>query len=255
VHRVIVERIEDNCVILPEEESHHLVRVLRSRPGDRFLAHDGRGAVYLCALMRGAEGWSGEILESLDPATESPLRICLAQSLIKKDRFEWVVQKAVELGVREIVPLLTWRTEVRPDEEGRERKMRRWDKIAHEAFKQSARTWLTKIHEAQTLTDFLSRPAAELRFVLDEEQGIDLRDLIRGRRISACELLVGPEGGWDERDRALLKEHNVTAVNLGRRVLRAETCPIAVLSILQYELGDLGPRRDSQSPERPEPGA
>ena len=243
MHRVIADRIEDNSVILPEEESHHLVRVLRSRPGDRFLAHDGRGTVYLCALTRRPEGWAGEILERLDPGTESPLRVCLAQSLIKKDKFEWVVQKAVELGVKEIVPLLTWRTEVRPDEEGRERKMRRWDKIAHEAFKQSARTWLPEIREAQTLADFLARPAADLRFVLDEEQGIDLRELIRGRRVRTCELLVGPEGGWDERDRVTLKEHNVSSINLGRRVLRAETCPITVLSILQYELGDLGPGR------------
>lgn len=242
MHRVIADRIEDYCVILPEEESHHLVRVLRAKRGDRFLAHDGRGRVYLCALTRTQEGWGGEILERLEPGTESPLNICLAQSLIKKDKFEWVVQKAVELGVNEIVPLLAWRTEVRPDEEGRERKMRRWDKIAHEAFKQSARTWLPEIREAQSLADFLARPAAELRFVLDEEQGIDLRQLIRGRQVRTCELLVGPEGGWDERDRALFREHGVSAVNLGRRVLRAETCPIVALSILQYELGDLGPR-------------
>jgi 16S rRNA (uracil1498-N3)-methyltransferase len=243
VQRIIANLLDDQTVSLPEEESHHLVRVLRTKPGERFLAHDGRGAVYLCALAKGPDGWIGQIVDRLAPETESSLHICLVQSLIKKDKFEWVVQKAVELGVQEIVPLITWRTEVRPDEEGRERKLKRWEKIALEAFKQSARTRLPEIHEPKTLASFLEEPAADLRFALDEGEGMDLRNLLKGLQVRSCQLLVGPEGGWDERDRAVLREHEVTAVNLGRRILRAETCPIAIISILQYELGDLGPAR------------
>jgi 16S rRNA (uracil1498-N3)-methyltransferase len=262
VHRVLAERIDDGKAVLSEEESHHLVRVLRLRPGDTFVAHDGKGGVYLCRLRKPEEPeldygrrrarevpvWVGEIVRALPNRTESPLSICLAQSLIKKDKFEWVIQKAVELGVTEIVPLITWRTEVRPDEEGVEHRMRRWRKILVEAFKQSGRSRLPLLNEPVTLEAFLGQWQAELRFVLDEQGGTHLRDILRtGKAVTSCLFLIGPEGGWDERDRVVLRSHGVTAVHLGPRVLRTETAPVSVMSILQYELGDLGPEVQTDS--------
>jgi 16S rRNA (uracil1498-N3)-methyltransferase len=241
VHRVIAQSIEDETVILPDDESHHLVRVLRARPGDEFLAHDGKGAIFRCRLVKGPDGWRGEILEKLESRTESALSICLGQSLIKKDKFEWVIQKAVELGINEIVPLISWRTEVRPDDGGVSHKMQRWEKIVAEAFKQSARGVLPRLHTPVPLEEFLQDWSADLRFVLDEAGGVGLRSFLKERKpVASCLFVVGPEGGWDDRDRELFTAHDVTAVHLGERILRTETCPVTVLSILQYELGDLG---------------
>lgn len=241
VHRVIAHLIEDEIILLSEEESHHLVRVLRLRPGEMFLAHDGKGSIFRCRLVKGPGGWQGEIIEKLESRTESRLSICLGQSLIKKDKFEWVIQKAVELGIDQIVPVISWRTEVRLDEGGLSHKMQRWEKIITEAFKQCGRNVLPTLHTPVPLETFLQTRAADLRFVLDEKGGVPLRSLLEvNRSAGSCYFLVGPEGGWDDRDRELFAAHGVTAVQLGKRVLRTETCPITVLSILQYELGDFG---------------
>ncbi len=241
MHRVIAHLIEDDTVLLSEEEAHHLVRVLRVRPGDNFLAHDGKGGIFRCRLVKGPAGWHGKIVERVESRTESTLSICLAQSLIKKDKFEWVIQKAVELGIEEIVPVISWRTEVRLDDGGLSHKMQRWEKIVAEAFKQSGREVLPTLHTPVPLETFLQNWSAELQFVLDEADGVRLRSLLHQKTsVRSCYFIVGPEGGWDERDRQLFAAHGVTAVQLGKRVLRTETCPITVLSILQYELGDLG---------------
>jgi 16S rRNA (uracil1498-N3)-methyltransferase len=257
VHRILAEHIDDGKAIFSAEEAHHLVRVLRLRPGDPFVAHDGKGGVYLCRLHKRQDlepgyrrrrhhqtepVWEGEIVRTLTNRMESPLSICLGQSLIKKDKFEWVIQKAVELGVSEIVPLISWRTEIRTEEGGVEHRMKRWQKILVEAFKQSARSRLPRLNEPVRLAIFLERWQADLRFVLDEQEGIHLRDVLRTKPgASSCLFLVGPEGGWDERDRVIMRSHAVTPVHLGSRILRTETAPITVMSILQYELGDLGP--------------
>jgi len=242
VNRVIAESVEEGKVILSDEESHHLVRVLRVRPGEKFLAHDGKCQVFLCRLARQPEGWYGEIIETLASEAESTLSICLAQSLIKKDKFEWVIQKAVELGIHEIVPVTSWRTEVRiEDDDGLDHKMRRWEKIMVEAFKQSGRNVLPKLHRPVSLEMFLKDWSADLRFVLDEDRGVGLRSLLgESRGVGSCHLIVGPEGGWDDRDRELFNAHSIPAVHLGKRILRAETCPVVVLAIVQYELGDMG---------------
>ena len=242
MNRVLADAIEDGNAILSAEESHHLVRVLRTRPGERFLAHDGKGGVFLCRLAGQPKRWYGEIIERVAEQVESGLSISLAQSLIKKDRFEWVIQKAVELGVREIVPVISQRTEIRiRGSDDLAHKMRRWEKILVEAFKQSGRSTLPRLNVPVQLESLLDSWSADLRFVLDEQGGMNLRGLLEGNRgIQSCQLIVGPEGGWDKRDRELFAARSITAVHLGNRILRTETCPIAVISILQYELGDMG---------------
>jgi 16S rRNA (uracil1498-N3)-methyltransferase len=238
----LVESLEAGRVALAPDDVHHLVRVLRAEPGREFVALDGRGGVSLCRLRRDTEGWFGLVLKRLEENPESPLRVCLGQSLIKKDRFEWVVQKAVELGVTEIAPLICRRTEVLLEAEGLAHRMRRWRKIVLEAFRQSGRTRLPELHEPVDLEALVTGASAELRFALDEREGIHLRSLWRGQvPPRSCLFLVGPEGGWDDSDRRIFEAHRIPAVNLGLRILRAETAPVAALSILQYEFGNLGP--------------
>ncbi len=109
MYRALIHLNEQGRVVLPEDELHHLVRVRRARRGDRFLGLDGNGRVYLCRLERAREGWYGSVLEELEEHGASALRVTLAQALIKKNKFEWVLQKATEIGVSEIVPLITVR--------------------------------------------------------------------------------------------------------------------------------------------------
>ena len=171
---------------------------------------------------------------------ESDLRVILGQALLKKDKFELVIQKATELGVTEIVPLVTERTEIRLDDFKTERRMKRWKRILMEAVKQTGLTSVPELSPPVSLEKFLSAKSASLQFFLDENQGMSLGDSIgENQRHSSCLTVVGPEGGWDGQDRQIFGEHRLVPVHLGPRTLRSETTPLVILSILQYELGDL----------------
>lgn len=240
MRRVLVQVENEKRVLLPEEEAHHLVRVLRARAGEMFIGFDGTGNLYLCRLARKGAEWFGEIVESVIENRESPLSVTLAQSLIKKDKLELVIQKAVELGVQEIIPVMTARTEIRLRAETEGRKRERRQKILIEAVKQSRRGRIPLLQAPVTLSDLLARNLHSFRFFLDEQGGRDLKSLVQeNREAKSCLVLVGPEGGWDDRDRDLFKQHHVPPVHLGPRTLRTETAPLVILSILQYELGDL----------------
>jgi 16S rRNA (uracil1498-N3)-methyltransferase len=228
--------------VVPEDELHHLVRVRRARRGDRFLGLDGNGKVYLCRLERAREGWYGSVLEELEKQGTSALQVTLAQALIKKSKFEWVLQKATEIGVSEIVPLITVRTQLRLNPEREETRMKRWRKILLEAVKQCGRPHVPKLAHPIALEGFLDGASAELKLVLDEKGEFSLKELLReNQQVTSCLVIVGPEGGWDETDRELFRQKKVPSVSLGARILRAETAPVTILSILQYELGDLSP--------------
>ncbi len=241
MYRAIVELGEEGTVGLPDDEAHHLTRVRRARPGSRFLGLTPEGRWLVCELERVGRRWIGRIVGEERENRESALRITLAQALIKRDKFEWVIQKSVELGVCEIAPLITRRTEVRPDDRGAARKMQRWNKIVVEAVKQSGRSRLPTIREPVVLAEFASQTSGSTHLLLDEEGGASLRQTLRERPpASDVTILVGPEGGWDAEDRRILAPLEAVSVHLGPRILRTETAPVAMLAILQYEWGDVG---------------
>ena len=238
--RVLIHLLEDNRVLLPTEELHHLVRVRRLKAGDYFEALDlNEGKVYGCTLSKEGGSWHGLILDTLEAEPEPTLKIILAQALIKKDKFEWVVQKATELGVTEIIPVLSYRTEIRLDEKREQRKLQRWRKILAEAVKQCGRSRLPILSPPVPLATLLTERTDELRIVLDEAADLPLRQILGGcDSPETCTLFIGPEGGWDDRDRNLFGQAQVQRVRLGPRIMRTETAAVAALSVLQYELGD-----------------
>lgn len=240
-YRVFLKHLEDERVILPEEEIHHLVRVRRCREGTHFEAIDsGSGKVYLCRLQKGGQGWHGELLQEIDYPAEPSLKVTLAQALIKKDHFEWVLQKAVELGVASIVPLLTERTEIRLDQRREEKKLIRWNRILAEAVKQCGRTHQPVLSEPVELDRFLQEVTGEPLLVLDEAGEVSFKTFLQDQRnLKSCSIVVGPEGGWSDRDRSEFIDRGLPRLRLGHRILRAETAPLAALAILQYEYGDL----------------
>ncbi len=246
MRRVIALRREENRVYLDEGEAHHLTRVLRLREGETFEAILPEETRCLCRLTRDASGWIGAVLEESSTTWESPLRICLVQALIKGDKFEWVLQKAVELGVAEIQPMLTHRTEISLTDRRRERKLSRWSKILHEAVKQCGRTGVPELHDPRPLSDILAERCDQLSLYLDEVGATALEACLPGSgSLHSCAVFIGPEGGWDEADRTLFTHSSVSAARLGPRVLRTETAAVAALSILQYRLGDLAASPES----------
>jgi 16S rRNA (uracil1498-N3)-methyltransferase len=141
--------------------------------------------------------------------------------------------------VSEIIPILTCRTEIRLDEKREQRKLQRWGKIVAEAVKQSGRSRLPILGSPVSLATLLKERTEGLWIVLDEATDFPMRQLLaKCHSAENCILLVGPEGGWDDRDREILSAERSHSVSLGPRIMRAETASIAALAVLQYELGD-----------------
>ncbi|MGA7614020.1 MAG: 16S rRNA (uracil(1498)-N(3))-methyltransferase [Thermoanaerobaculia bacterium] len=220
-------------VELTGDEFHHAVRVHRSREGEEVELFDGRGGCAEGVIREvGKSSARVEILAPLGISRESALELTLAMALIQMERFELVLQKATELGVRRIIPMTTERTEIRAGRAaGRHG---RWEKIVMEAVKQCGRSMVPAVEEITSFDAVLALAIPKVLFESDLPPGV--------LGVSSGELaaMVGPEGGWspDELQRAL--DRGCIPRSLGPRRLRAETAAIAGLSLLQSSLGDLG---------------
>ena len=229
-------RLFDSRIVLDAEESHHLVRVLRLLPGATVFAFDGNGAEYECEVARvSKEATELNVLARLSNEVESPLQLTLAQALVKGDKVDWVVQKATELGVTRIVPLVTEHSEFRKAE-GRELRLQRWRRIALEATKQCGRRKLIELGEVQNFQQFCEAETNGLRLIFSERGGNGLAEIARADYLV---LTVGPEGGWSEGEIKLAETHGFVPVHLGNRILRTETAAVAAVSLAQYIFGDL----------------
>jgi len=223
---------------LPSGPAEHAVRVLRLRAGDALTLFNGDGRDY-----------PGEILEAdkrnahvrvhsaMAAAAESPLSLTLAQAVARGEKMDWIVQKATELGVARIVPLLTERSEVRLDARRAEKRLAHWQAVAIAACEQCGRAVLPRIESPQPLASWLSALSGDTRprLALLPETGLRPRELDLA---GAALIAVGPEGGWGERDLAALREATFRSLQLGPRVLRTETAGMAALAALQSLHGD-----------------
>lgn len=236
----MIHELEGERVLLPREELHHLVRVRRLRDGDFFEALNvDEGTVYRCKLSKAAGSWHGLVIDILEAEPEPAIRITLAQALIKRDKFEWMIQKATELGATEIIPIITHRTEIRLDEKREQRKLQRWAKILAEAVKQCGRTRIPPLLPPISLAVLLDERTEQVKIILDEASEVPLARVLKSiGPIKDCMLVVGPEGGWDQRDRDLFVGKQLHLARLGPRILRTETASLAALAVVQYECGD-----------------
>lgn len=224
---------------LPEAAAAHVARVLRLRAGDEVTLFNGDGADYPAALLAVERGRArARIADRVPAATESPLPLVLAQALARGDKMDFVVQKAVELGVAGVVPLVTERSEVRLDAVRGEKRMERWRAVIASACEQCGRAQLPYIAPPQPLAEWTRGLAADgsLRLALLPGSGQRVRDL----RLPAAGAIVavGPEGGFGDRDVALLTGAGFSGLDLGPRILRTETAGLAALAALQACHGD-----------------
>jgi 16S rRNA (uracil1498-N3)-methyltransferase len=236
----------ESSVRLDAEESHHLTRVLRLSEGARVFVFDGRDNEYECEVGRAAKHEVElRLLRRLEDVVESPLRLTLAQALIKGDKFDWVVQKATELGVTQIAPIITEFTDVKRAEERAEQRLQRWRRVSTEALKQCGRRRLVEIREPVNFADFCaSTPPGDgsqsAGLIFSERGGRTLREISEmSQNVKELCVCVASEGGWSEREFQTAAANRFQFASLGARILRAETAAVAAVVLAQSLFGDL----------------
>jgi 16S rRNA (uracil1498-N3)-methyltransferase len=229
-HRVFVDRIEPT-VTVAGDEFHHAIRVVRARAGEAIELFDAAGNMARGSIARIEGNYAViDVIEAL-PSRESKFAIDLAMAIINLDKFELVLQKATELGVRSIVPLITDRLEVRKERFAG--KMDRWERIVFEAVKQSGRSVTPKLEEPQPFASVVARDGTKLLFDADAEPSS------RPPELASALLFVGPEGGWSDEELQLAREHGCAFERLGPRRLRAETAAIVACALVAARYGDI----------------
>ncbi|HEY7888965.1 MAG TPA: 16S rRNA (uracil(1498)-N(3))-methyltransferase [Steroidobacteraceae bacterium] len=221
------------------DAANHITRVLRLKPGDPLILFDGRGGEHAASIEAFRKDAVIVAVGDRSPATrESALSLTLAQGVSRGERMDWVIQKAAELGVTCIVPVMTERTVVKLDAKQAERKLAHWRGIAVAACEQSGRDRLPDIDSPLPLHDFLARIDPRATLVLLSHSGTqhvnDLKPPDAG-----IVVLIGPEGGLAENEHHAAQSAGFRPVSLGPRVLRTETAAVAALTLLQHQFGDL----------------
>ena len=229
-------------ITLPETAGHHVARVLRLGAGDALTVFDGRGGEYRATLVRVSRAAVEADVGAHDPVErESALAVELGQGICKGDRMDLVVQKATELGVETIRPIVCVRTVVKLDAARAERRLAHWRAIAVHAAQQSGRTRVPEVAGVEDLDAWLARVAAGTgpAFVLSPHAGASLSDLAPPAPGEPVRLLVGPEGGLAPREVERAEAAGFAGLRFGPRVLRTETAALVALAALQARWGDL----------------
>lgn len=227
-------------IVLPESAGAHLVRVLRLREGEACVLFNGDGNDYdarlLAANKRGVEA---EVLDARAIDNESPLRLILLQGIARGEKMDLILQKATELGVAAIAPVFADRTEVRLDGDRLEKRMAHWRSVVVSACEQSGRARIPELLPACALAEAAAALDADaLKFTLDP-LGEHRFATLASANAAGIVVGIGPEGGWSDKDRTILRTHGFSGLRLGPRVLRTETAGLAAIAALQARFGDL----------------
>lgn len=240
MHRFYVKsnQITGDIITIEGPDVNHIKNVLRMKQGDEIVICNGQGKDYYCIINKVSEvEITGRIEGVTESGSELSSRITLYQGLPKKDKMELIIQKAVELGVHEIVPVMTKRVIVKlEDKKKEEKKLERWQSIAEEAAKQSGRGIIPEIKPIQTFRDaVMNGKGMDLAIIpYEKAEGMEYtRDLMKtlGQN-QTIGIFIGPEGGFEESEVSLAKENNIHPITLGRRILRTETAGFALLSMM-----------------------
>lgn len=228
------------AVTLPAETVHYLRSVLRLPVGAAVVVFDGEGIECRGIIERlGRQDGEVRLTDTpCEPQRESPLAITLLQGISRGERMDWVMQKAVELGVMRIVPVVCARTGVQLSGERAAKRQAHWQGILAHAAAQCGRARLPALSGAVTLSEVAALPDSQpgLRLMLDPEADAGLPAL---QPPASVALLIGPEGGLDRHEQRFARELGFVGIRLGPRILRTETAGLAAISVLQSRWGDL----------------
>ena len=236
-------QIEKGMLRVEGNEVKHIRRVLRLKAGDEIIVFDSLGKEYEGTIIE--ETTSSVVIKIQNiflSKRDSPLDVTLAQSLLKGEKMDYLIQKATELGVKEIIPFFSSRSVPLLEKSGRLKRHHRWGRIAIEASKQCGRGVVPKIEPLQDYSEMLQIASpGSLRLILWEREGGQLKEVLeRSKEKTRIFFIIGPEGGFSQEEVEEAKRAGFIPVTLGKRILRAETASLCLLSILQYEQGDIG---------------
>ena len=243
MYRFFVEpsQVEEHTIRILGSDVNHIKNVLRMKTGEEILISSGNDLEYACYIEEmGAEEVLAHVMYVQEAGYELSSRIYLFQGLPKGDKMELIIQKAVELGVHEVIPVATRRAVVKLDGKKEENKIRRWQAIAESAAKQSKRMYVPEVKPVMRFCQAIEQ-AKKLDVVLlpyELAKGMkETKELIAqiepGQSIG---IFIGPEGGFDEEEVRMAVEMGAKAITLGKRILRTETAGLTVLSVLMFAL-------------------
>ncbi|WP_020558084.1 16S rRNA (uracil(1498)-N(3))-methyltransferase [Thiofilum flexile] len=223
---------------LPEATYHHAIQVLRLNVGEELILFNGQTAGEYLAVIESLSRRSATVrIQSYQAVErESPLPMVLALAIIKPDKMDFALQKAVELGVTAIQPLLTERSVIRVLKDKQDKKLQHWEGVLMAACEQSGRTTLPLLKPPLSLNDYLAQTTPYERLILSPTA---TNTFSSHSKKSGVEVIIGPEGGFTEEEVALCTQTGVSAISLGPRILRAETACISALTLIQHYYGDL----------------
>ena len=229
----------EGCVDLPEAIAHHAARVLRMSPGDALVLFDGHGREAAAVIESVARGVRVQVGAFREVSRESTLNITLYQALSTADKMDWVVQKAVELGVTAIVPVCAERSVLRLSGDRAAKRVAHWQEVAISACAQCGRNRVPNVADIAPLPAALAACGADIRLILAPGGGTRLSEMPLGpAQADSLALFVGPEGGWSAGELTAAQAAGLTALQLGPRVLRTETAGLAALAALAALHGD-----------------
>lgn len=243
VYRFFVpgEQIMADCAEITGDDVNHIKNVLRMTPGEKVVISCGQGIDYYCIIKDvQSEAILLEIEKEEQVQTELPVKIVLFQALPKADKMEWIIQKAVELGAAEIVPVRTKRSVVRLDEKKAAKKQQRWQAIAEAAAKQSGRGIVPGVHPVVSFSEALSYADELEQKVIPYELYDNMQEtktvIEQVVKADSIGIFIGPEGGFERGEVEQAMEAGVLPISLGRRILRTETAGLAILSVLMFQI-------------------
>lgn len=242
MHRffISIDCFEQDKITISGEPLHQIGYVLRLKPADRIIVLDNSGWEFEVEIERiTKEQAQGKVVNKQRGQSEPATKITLYQALLKADKFELVLQKAVELGVTEIVPFISERCVVKKPSES---KVARWQKIIQEAAEQSERSILPSLHPVISFTEACQKTKQTSLLLWEEENNSGLKQVLQNqpfKTTSTINLFIGPEGGFPESEVEIAKKHGFVIASLGRRILRAETAALSAISSILYEKGEM----------------
>lgn len=248
MHRFFVppDKIADKRAYLEKDEARHIEKVLRLKSGDRITLFDGTGAEYDAVLIgRQNQVLEAEIVQVHNQEESMSTKLSLLQGMAKGDKMDTIIQKAVEIGVSSIYPVICERTVVRLSGDRAQSKVIRWQQIAREACKQCRRNTIPEVKKITAYPElFQYTQGNPLIMLYENENETGLKRLLRDKEKEFCGkeifILVGPEGGFAAHEVQQAYDHQAFMASLGPRILRTETAGLVAASIVLYEYGDLG---------------
>lgn len=233
------EDIQENIAIIKGEEAQHISRVLRMKKGDNVTLCDGEGTFYDATLTDFSDKTvTAQISEGYPAPTEPTVQLTVFQGVPKNPKLETVIQKLTEIGAVRLVPMDTKRAVAKLDKSAKVERLR---KIAQEAAKQSKRGIVPEVTDCVPFKKAVEMAAqADLALIpYEEETEVSLKSALRGKNPKTVSVMIGPEGGFDESEIRMAKDAGLQSVTLGKRILRTETAPLTVASVVLYELGEM----------------